>query len=107
MQDNQISVIELQQRRDRKENLLLLDVRENNEFEFVHIQGSLHIPLGQIMDRTSEIVYEGDCVVLCHHGIRSQQAVNFLLHSGFSSLYNLTGGIDAWSATCDESLPRY
>lgn len=107
MHSNQISASELQQKIQQQEPLLLLDVRENNEFEFVHIKDSLHIPLNQIPARMAEISYEGECVVICHHGVRSQQALNFLSNSGFGSLFNLVGGIDAWSVSCDNSLPRY
>jgi rhodanese-related sulfurtransferase len=46
-------------------------------------------------------------VLICHHGVRSQQACQFLQHSGFNHLYNLQGGIDAWSVACDSTVPRY
>jgi len=46
-------------------------------------------------------------VVICHHGMRSMQAANFLEHSGFSQIANLQGGIDAWSRDCDGSVRRY
>jgi len=46
-------------------------------------------------------------VVICHHGMRSQQAANYLVQSGYKKIANLTGGIDAWSCTCDISIPRY
>lgn len=43
----------------------------------------------------------------CHHGIRCQEAAQQLLHEGFQHVYNLKGGIDAWSLTIDASVPRY
>ena len=86
---------------------MLVDVREPNEFAFAHIQGSLHIPLRQLPERTQELDPEQDIVVLCHHGMRSQQACLFLEQYGFSNLYNLKGGIDAWSLNCDPTVPRY
>jgi len=86
---------------------LLLDVRENNEFEYAHIKGSQHIPMDQIPDKLNEIDSDAACVVICHHGIRSQYVASFLVHSGFSNIYNLSGGIDAWSVECDNTVSRY
>ena len=86
---------------------MLLDVREPNEFAFVHIEGSLHIPLRQLPERVDELEKEQDIIVICHHGMRSQQACLFLEQYGFNRLYNLKGGIDAWSLICDPSMPRY
>jgi len=103
----QYTVQQLQQRLENGEKLLLLDVREPNEYAFAHIQGSVHIPLRQLPERAGELDKEQETVVLCHHGMRSQQACLFLEHSGFNRLYNLKGGIDAWSLVCDPSIPRY
>jgi len=44
---------------------------------------------------------------MCHHGIRSRQAAEYFLRQGFTNLYNLSGGIDAWSTLVDPSVPRY
>lgn len=44
---------------------------------------------------------------ICHHGVRSAQVVAFLEHAGYGSVYNLAGGIDAWSARVDPAVPRY
>ncbi|MDD2760836.1 MAG: rhodanese-like domain-containing protein [Methylomonas sp.] len=103
----QMTVQQLQQRLENAERLVLLDVREPNEFAFAHIQGSLHIPLRQLPERVDELDQEQDILVLCHHGMRSQQACLFLEQAGFNRLYNLKGGIDAWSINCDPSTPRY
>jgi len=46
-------------------------------------------------------------VLICHHGMRSQQAANYLVQSGYKNIANLTGGIDAWSCACDSSVRRY
>lgn len=103
----QCSAQQVQQRLENGDKFLLLDVREPNEFAFAHIEGSLHIPLRQIPERLHELDNAQDIVVLCHHGMRSQQACLFLEQHGFMQLYNLRGGIDAWSSTCDPSVPRY
>ncbi|MGR8929152.1 MAG: rhodanese-like domain-containing protein [Gammaproteobacteria bacterium] len=103
----QCSAQELQQHLDNGEQLVLLDVREPTEFAFARIEASVHIPLRQLPDRIDELDHEQMIVVICHHGVRSQQACQFLEQSGFNRLYNLKGGIDAWSLTCDPSIPRY
>lgn len=103
----QISAKNLQEKLVKEDNLLILDVRELNEFQFAHIEGSLHIPLNQISQRIGEINTEQGCVVICHHGMRSQQGASFLVQSGLSNIYNLSGGIDAWSVDCDNTVLRY
>lgn len=103
----QCTAPQLQQRLENRDALILLDVREPNEFAFAQIEGSLHIPLRQLPERVDELDKNLDIVVLCHHGMRSQQACLFLEQYGFDRLYNLKGGIDAWSLTCDISIPRY
>ncbi len=67
------------------------------------------IPLGQVPARMAEIARDKDVVVHCHHGIRSAQAIRFLVDSGFdpTRLWNLAGGIDAWSLEVDPTVPRY
>ena len=103
----QISVKVLQEKLKNDEHLCLLDVREDNEFEFSHIKGSIHMPLNQIPQRLKELDFGSEYIVICHHGIRSQQAAVFLDHSGFNQIYNLSGGIDAWSVECDSTVLRY
>jgi rhodanese-related sulfurtransferase len=103
----QLSAIELKNRIQQKEKLILLDVREPHEFKFAHIANSILIPLNQIPDRLGELDQQQEIVVICHHGMRSQQMANYLVQSGFKNITNLTGGIDAWSCTCDSSVRRY
>lgn len=104
---DQWSPQQLWQRLQDEQPPLLLDVREPIEFAHARIKGSLHIPLQQLPGRLIELDAEQDIVVICHHGMRSQQACLFLQDAGFSKLYNLQGGIDAWSTVCDPSVPRY
>ena len=92
---------------ERGDQGVLLDVREPWEYADVHVEGSLHIPMGQIPDRLGELNSAHTYVVMCHHGRRSQQVANFLESKGFSQVSNLAGGIDAWAATLDPRLPRY
>ena len=103
----QITVVQLQQRLQHGEQLVLLDVREDNEYQHAHIDGSIHIPLNQIPERIPELDSQHTIVVICHHGMRSQQAAQYMLQSGFSDISNVVGGIDAWSCECDSSVTRY
>jgi rhodanese-related sulfurtransferase len=86
---------------------LLLDVRESNEFTHCRIEGSLHIPMGEIVSRLTELDPDQETVVICHHGMRSFQVAQFLESQGFSRIINLTGGIDAWAREVDPAVPRY
>ena len=87
--------------------LQLLDVREPWEFELCSIPGSLPMPMGQVPGRFETLNREQAVVCICHHGIRSQQVALFLKAQGFQTLYNLKGGIHAWSMNVDPSCPTY
>ncbi|MEI6270633.1 MAG: rhodanese-like domain-containing protein, partial [Methylococcaceae bacterium] len=99
-----LSVAALNNKIQQKETLFLLDVREPHEFQFAHIAGSVLIPLNQIPNRLGELEPQQEIVVICHHGMRSLQAANYLVQSGYKNIANLTGGIDAWSCNCDNSV---
>jgi rhodanese-related sulfurtransferase len=90
---------------------LLLDVREPWEVALAAIRlpgaAEVQIPLGQLAARLGELDRARSIVCVCHHGVRSLQAVAFLTHHGFESVYNLAGGIDAWSTHVDAGVPRY
>ncbi len=107
MNVKQVSATELKARVQNEPHLLLLDVREPNEFQFASIGNSVLIPLNQIPQRLGELNPQQQIVVICHHGVRSSQACRYLVNSGFEHVVNLTGGIDAWSCDCDSSVPRY
>ena len=102
-----IDVISLKERLDAGKVGLLLDVREDWEHSLAAIPGSTHIPLAELYDRLQELAFEDDIVVYCHFGQRSYQAGMFLKEEGFKDVYNLSGGIDAWSQLVDPSIPRY
>ena len=85
----------------------LLDVREPWETEYCQLPGSMTIPMGQIMDKANSLNPDEAVVCICHHGIRSQQVALYLKSLGFTSLYNLRGGIHAWSSTVDPTCPTY
>ena len=91
--------------------LLLLDVREPWEFELAAIRfdgwRTLHLPMSTIPDRIGELDAAQPVVCICHHGARSAQVAAFLERQGFDAVYNLAGGIDAWSEQVDSGVPRY
>lgn len=87
--------------------LTLLDVREPWECEIAQIPGSKVIPLGDLPTRYLELEPDDTYVTICHHGVRSMHAALFLANQGFENLHNLKGGIDAYSAEADPSVPRY
>lgn len=86
---------------------VILDVREPWEFETCHLADSLHIPMGEVPSRFSEIDQAVPVVCLCHHGVRSLQVAYFLVNQGFQNVYNMRGGIHAWSLEVDNKLPTY
>lgn len=90
------------------EDIHLIDVREEMEFDYCRIAGSVLIPLGEVPRRAAEIRSQGPVVLICHHGVRSAQALSYLQHRlGHENLLNLKGGIDAWSLQIDPSVPVY
>jgi adenylyltransferase/sulfurtransferase len=105
----QIGASELRARRERRDDFLLLDVREPDEHERARIHGAELVPLAELADRLSELAgwRDRDVVVHCHHGGRSVQACKLLLGAGFTRVVNLDGGIEAWSVTIDPDVPRY
>lgn len=86
---------------------LLLDVREPWEYRIAHIEGSILIPMRDIPSSCEALEREREVVVICHHGIRSQRVACFLEHVGFDRVYNLAGGIDAWTREVDPEMPVY
>ena len=102
-----ISPKELKARLDKGDNLVLLDVREDWEYSLAKIDGSILVPLGTLPQSLARLNRESEIIAICHHGMRSADATNFLLQQGFSNVKNLMGGIDAWSIQVDGAIPRY
>ena len=102
----QLQAIQLKKKLDNKEDIFLLDVREGWEFALASIDGSENFPMGEVIDRQQEFAIEEEIVVICHYGERSQLVAQELVECGFN-VYNLIGGIDAWSQVVDPNVPRY
>ena len=86
---------------------LLLDVRQPWEYQTCRIEGSTLAPMNTIPERAQEFDPDAETVVICHHGMRSYQVALFLERNGFSRLYNLQGGVNAWADQVERSMPRY
>ncbi len=98
---------ELKDRLDKGDKLFILDVREPWEYSMAKIEGSVLIPLGTLPQSLDKLDRNTEIVAHCHHGMRSADAVGFLLQQGFTNVKNLVGGIDAWSIQVDSTVPRY
>ena len=86
----------------------ILDVRELEEFEIASLPDTLQIPMHKVPHNTASLPIHKKCLVMCHHGMRSAHVIRFLQQEkGFTNLYNVAGGIDAWSLKIDPSIPRY
>lgn len=102
-----ITPVELQERLDAGDELVLLDVREPEEWAICRIEGSLLVPMGDVAARVSELDPSRPTVCICHHGIRSHHVAAALVRLDFDAVYNLAGGIDRWAREVDERMPRY
>ncbi len=103
----EITVEQLKELRDKKEPIVLLDVRETWEHEIARIEGSTLIPLGELPEKFSSLDAAKLIVVYCKMGGRSARAVKFLQKNGFKNAVNIAGGIDAWAERIDPSLASY
>jgi sulfur-carrier protein adenylyltransferase/sulfurtransferase len=102
----EITPRELKSRLDRGDNLFILDVRQPHEYEICNLNGTL-IPLGDLSRRVNELDSSREIVAHCRSGKRSAEAVEFLRKAGFRKIWNLKGGILAWSDEVDPSVPKY
>jgi rhodanese-related sulfurtransferase len=98
---------ELKQMMDVGRDFILLDVREAWEYQLVHIEGAVSIPLGELPRRSRELSPVDEVVVYCHHGMRSLDAAYLLQQLGFKSVLSVAGGIDRWAREIDQNLQRY
>jgi rhodanese-related sulfurtransferase len=106
--DYEIEVNELKSKLDAGAPLTMLDVREPWEYATAHVEGSKHIPMGDMPARASqELDLEAHIVVICHHGVRSLRVTHWLRQQGFEKSQSLRGGIDEWSRVIDAKVPVY
>jgi rhodanese-related sulfurtransferase len=86
---------------------LLLDVRDQWEYDVAHLEGARLLPLDDLQVLAFDLPRDREIVVYCHHGMRSAAAVNFLMQNQFTNVKNLSGGIDRWACELDPEMPRY
>ena len=99
---------EFLERRAGGAEMTLLDVREDWETALAPVPAEiLHIPMGQILNRLSDLDPQREIVVICRSGGRSLEVARFLSSQGFATVYNLAGGILAWSRDVDPRIPQY
>ncbi|SIQ68527.1 Rhodanese-related sulfurtransferase [Aromatoleum tolulyticum] len=105
----QITATELAERLadSQSDKPFLLDVREPVEFGICRIEGSTLMPMASVPARQAELDPDDEIVVICHHGGRSAQVCMFLERQGFSRVINLAGGVAAWAAQVDPTMPQY
>ena len=103
----ELNALELAQRMASPNPPMLVDVREPDEYQYCRIAGAELKPLGDIEQWAAQLDHEAEIVCQCHTGHRSAQAAMYLQRLGFKHVYNLRGGIDAWSTLVDPSVPRY
>jgi sulfur-carrier protein adenylyltransferase/sulfurtransferase len=102
-----INAVELKKMFDRKEDFVLIDVREPFEYDICHIDQARLIPLGELPARLSELDSADEIVLHCKSGSRSAKALRILQEAGFKKVVNLEGGITAWSDQVDPMVPKY
>ncbi|MDG1517573.1 MAG: rhodanese-like domain-containing protein [Flavobacteriales bacterium] len=103
----EVSVDELKDKIDNKEDFVLVDVREQNEFDICSL-GGLEIPMSQIMTRYQEIPKDKPVIIHCKSGKRSANVISALEQNfGYDNLSNLEGGILAWADEIDPEMDRY
>ena len=103
----EISPQELKQKLDENQAVFLLDVREQSEYDFVHLEGAKLIPLNTLPHNIDSLPIDQEIVVYCHHGQRSFYATAYLQQNGYTEAKNLIGGIDQWATEIDPTLKRY
>ncbi|HQO29819.1 MAG TPA: rhodanese-like domain-containing protein [Accumulibacter sp.] len=91
----------------QRQRPLLLDVREPWEYAICRLAGSQPLPMSALPSNLDRLDRQAETVVICHHGIRSLQVAHFLERKGFASVYNLSGGIDAWADDVDPLMRKY
>jgi adenylyltransferase/sulfurtransferase len=107
MEVKSVTVKELKALMDKQADFQLIDCREEDEHEFCNIGGEL-IPMGEIEDHIEKISKEKQVIIYCRSGNRSANVIYDLQQQyGYTNLYNLTGGILAWSREIDPTVPQY
>ncbi len=105
----EISCLDVKQKLDAGEEFLLLDCREQEEYDLVAIDGAQLLPMSELEARHDELANhkDGAIVVHCHHGGRSLRVANWLRQQGYTSAQSMAGGIDVWAQEIEPGMTRY
>lgn len=110
----EVSVQEVAEKRARGDDFVLLDVREPVELHYAGLDDVETAPLSDLAERQMEALPEAvtsdkdaEIVVMCHHGNRSAQVTAWLRQQGWTNVYNMAGGIDAYAIEVDPAVGRY
>lgn len=104
---SRVTPLELRASIARGDDLQLVDVREQVEWEIGHLPGSVLIPRGELVSRLGELDPTRPVVCICHHGIRSAHAAAVLAAHDFEDVRDLAGGLERWALEVDPAFPRY
>ena len=88
---------------------VLIDCREQNEYDFCRIEGAILVPLSEFAGKAEKVFQDKaqEVIIYCHHGVRSLHAVHYLRQQGFQNTRSMRGGIDVWSIEVDKRVERY
>ena len=103
----EINVKELKAKLDRGDKFVLVDVREVHEHQICNLPEARLIPLGTLPQRIGELNPSDEVALLCRSGVRSAKAGKILREAGFGNVWNVKGGILAWSDEIDPTVPKY
>jgi adenylyltransferase/sulfurtransferase len=99
-----ISAIHLKDMMDNRESFILLDVRQPEEYEICHIEGSLLVPLEEIEEHLGDFCTDRTYVIHCKEGVRSMEAIGIMKKKGFQVTLNLDGGILSWAKMIEPTM---
>ncbi|HEX4044959.1 MAG TPA: rhodanese-like domain-containing protein [Gammaproteobacteria bacterium] len=102
----EISVQELEALRNAGADIIILDVRNSDEYAVCNLGGCL-IPINELPTRFKELDPDKQIIVHCHAGGRARRATEFLIQQGYKQVFNLRGGITAWANEIDPKMAKY
>lgn len=103
----EVDVYQLKDIIDKKDNFILIDVREKFEVEICKLEQFIHIPMNKIPDEISKISKKENIIIMCKSGVRSAQVCHFLNDRGYLNVSNLKGGIINWAMEIDSNMDIY
>ena len=106
----EVTVEDVERRLAGGETLALIDVREPFEYQIAKIEGAELVPMQTVPDQLDALrdrASAAPLVVICHHGVRSLNVVQWLRRQGVENCWSMAGGIDHWSVAVDPTVPRY